>query len=104
MTVRVRALERSSENERGGYVWAGELRIWDNHVLMGWYGAEDQNVRSRGTFFFLLHAQGHFLQGRWTGMTYDGPIVTGWAAIAQSQEEAASIIEQLKDKGATEPA
>jgi hypothetical protein len=94
--IRVRALERSEENTRGGYVWAGELRAWEEHILMGWYAAEDQNVRSRGTFFFVLHSHGTFMEGRWTGMSYDGPIITGWAAIAQTGDEAASIIERLK--------
>lgn len=102
-TVRIRALERSEENVRGGYVWVGELRVWDNHVLMGWYAAEDQNVRSRGTFFFRLHPHGNFMEGRWTGMTYDGPIVSGWAAIAQARDEAASIVERLQRQGASAP-
>ena len=97
-TIQIRALERSEENVRGGYVWSGELRIWDNHVLMGWYMAEDPNVRSKGTFFFVLHAQGNLLEGRWTGTSYDGPIVTGWAGIARTQEDAAGAIEQLKAK------
>jgi transcriptional regulator with XRE-family HTH domain len=104
MTVRIRALERSEENARGGYVWTGELRVWDNHVLMGWYAAEDQNVRSKGTFFFLLHPQGNLLEGRWTGLSFDGPVVSGWAAIAQARDEAASVIERLKSSGALLPA
>jgi hypothetical protein len=95
-TVQIRALERSEENVRGGYVWSGELRIWDNHVLMGWYMAEDPNVRSKGTFFFVLHAHGNLLEGRWTGTSYDGPIVSGWAGIARTREEAAEAIEHLK--------
>jgi hypothetical protein len=101
-TVRIRAIERSEENVRGGYVWTGELRIWDNHVLMGWYAAEDQNVRSKGTFFFVLHPQGHLMEGRWAGTSYDGPIVHGWAGIARDQDEAAAIIERLKDRAASE--
>ena len=59
LTVRIRAMERSEENVGAGYVWAGELRIWDNQVLMGWYASEDENVRVRGTFFYVLHAHGN---------------------------------------------
>src|SRR3954447_12759800 len=33
-TIQIEALERSSENERGGYLWRGELRLWDGQVLM----------------------------------------------------------------------
>jgi transcriptional regulator with XRE-family HTH domain len=104
VTLRIRALKRSEENVRGGYVWAGQLRICDNQVLMGWYTAQDQNVRSRGTFFFVLHAQGNLLEGRWTGTSYDGPIVSGWGSIAQEQDEAAAIIGRLKGRIAPEPA
>ena len=41
--------------EEGGYHWRGELRIWDNEVLMGWYAANDKSVRSKGTMYFALH-------------------------------------------------
>jgi transcriptional regulator with XRE-family HTH domain len=101
LTVRIRALERSQENVHGGYLWAGELRVWENHVLMGWYVAEDQNVRSKGTFFFVLHPQGNLMEGSWTGMSYDGPILSGWAAIAQARDQAESVVERLKSQGAT---
>lgn len=105
LTVRIRALERSQENVHGAYLWAGELRVWEDHVLMGWYVAEDPNVRSKGTFFYVLHTLGNFMEGRWTGMSYDGPIMSGWAAIAQARDQAKSVVERLKSHGATaEPA
>ena len=47
--VQIEALERSAQNERGGYLWRGELRLWDGQVLMGWYAAADGNVLSKGT-------------------------------------------------------
>jgi hypothetical protein len=100
--IRVRALERSEENVRGGYVWAGELRIWDNHVLMGWYASAEPNVRSRGTLFFQLHVQGRRMEGRWIGLSYEGAIVSGWASIARERRESASLVERLKDRGASE--
>ena len=98
LTVRIRAVQRSEENTRGGYVWSGELRIWDNQVLMGWYTAEDENVRSKGTFFFVLHTHGNLLEGSWTGMSYDGPIVTGAGAIAQARDQAVSAVERIRDQ------
>jgi hypothetical protein len=48
-TIRIEALERSSENERGADVWRGELRLWDGQLLMGYYAAADGNIRSKGT-------------------------------------------------------
>jgi transcriptional regulator with XRE-family HTH domain len=94
-TVEIRALERSSENEHGGYLWRGELRLWDEQILMGWYIAADSNVRSKGTMFFVLHAQGEYAEGRWVGLSYDGPMVTGYAALAQSRDEARSVMDRL---------
>ncbi len=93
--IEIQALERSSENPRGGYVWRGELRLWDGQVLIGWYAAADGNVRSKGTMFFMLHPQGEYAEGRWVGLSYDGPIVSGHAALAQSREEVQALIERI---------
>jgi transcriptional regulator with XRE-family HTH domain len=103
MTITIRAIERSQQNVKGGYVWSGELRCWDNRVLMGWYNADEINVRSRGTFFFILHTNGNYMEGRWVGTSYDGPIVTGWAAIARARDQAESIITRLQSQGASAP-
>jgi len=35
--------------DEGRYYWSGELRLWDNEILMGWYAAADGSVRSKGT-------------------------------------------------------
>jgi hypothetical protein len=94
-TIQIEALERSSENERGGYLWRGELRPWDGQVLMGYYAAADGNVRSKGTMFFTLHPQGEYAEGRWVGLSFDGPIISGLAALARTQDEAKTVIERL---------
>ena len=39
-------------------MWRGELRLWDNEILMGWYAADDGSVRSKGTMYFVLHPHG----------------------------------------------
>ena len=93
--IRIEALERSSENERGGYLWRGELRLWDGRVLMGYYAAADGNVRSKGTMFFVLHPQGEFAEGRWVGLSYDGPVITGHAALAPTQEQVQAVMSRL---------
>jgi transcriptional regulator with XRE-family HTH domain len=91
-TIHIEALERSSENERGGYLWRGEMRLWDGQVLTGYYAAADGNVRSKGTMFFVLHPQGEYAEGRWVGLSYDGPIITGHAALARTPEAVQSVI------------
>jgi transcriptional regulator with XRE-family HTH domain len=91
------ALSRGSVTlEEGGYLWRGELRIWDNQILMGWYAADDGSVRSKGTMYFVLHPHGVSMTGRWVGLSYDGLIITGWAATAKSEGEAQALIDSLK--------
>lgn len=93
------ALSRGSVTlEEGGYLWRGELRIWDNEVLMGWYAADDGSVRSKGTMYFVLHPHGINMTGRWVGLSYDGAIVTGWAAMAKSEADARALIGTLKEQ------
>lgn len=93
--MQIEALERSSENERGGYIWRGELRLWDAQVLMGWYAAADGNVRSKGTMFFVLHPQGEYAEGRWVGLSYDGPVISGHGALARTREEVQAVMQRL---------
>jgi len=92
----VQATSRGVEIPEGGYLWRGEFRLWDNEVLMGWYVASEAAVRSKGTLYFVLHPQGLHLRGRWVGMSYDGPIESGWATMAHSEDEAAQLMDGLK--------
>jgi transcriptional regulator with XRE-family HTH domain len=93
-TVQIEALERSAQNERG-YLWRGELRLWDGQVLMGYYAAADGNIRSKGTMYFVLHAQGEYAHGRWVGLSYDGPVISGYATLARTDDEAEAAMRRL---------
>ena len=94
--LQVAATSRGLSDEDGGYLWRGELRLWDNELLMGWYAASDGAVRSKGTMYFVIHAHGIHLLGRWVGLSYDGKIITGWAAMAHDEDEPARLIEGLQ--------
>jgi len=83
----------------GGYYWRGELRLWDNEILMGWYAANDNSVRSKGTLYFVIHPHGQRMIGRWVGLSYDGPLETGWGSIAKTESEARLLIDDLKLQG-----
>ena len=74
------------------------MRLWDNEILMGWYVADEGAVRSKGTMYFVLHQHGNHMTGRWVGLSYDGPIVTGWGAIARTEDQAVSLVNELKEK------
>lgn len=86
------------EFDKGGYLWRGELRLWDNEILMGWYVADEAAVRSKGTMYFVIHQHGLRMTGRWVGLSHDGPIVTGWGAIARTEEEVVDMVRKLKEQ------
>ncbi|HEX5120450.1 MAG TPA: helix-turn-helix transcriptional regulator [Pseudonocardiaceae bacterium] len=94
--IEVHTTTRGIALEDGGYHWHGELRLWDNEVLMGWYAANDGSVRSKGTMYFVLHPHGVNLAGRWVGLTYDGKIMTGWGGMAKTEPDARTVIQELK--------
>jgi transcriptional regulator with XRE-family HTH domain len=96
--IEVETTTRGVSVEEGGYHWRGELRLWDNEVLMGWYAATDGSVRSKGTMYFVLHPHGQRMAGRWVGMSYDGKIVSGWGAMARDTDIATATIQELKDQ------
>jgi hypothetical protein len=54
--------------------------------------------------YFTIHAHGIPLLGRWVGMSYDGKIDTGWAAMAHDGDEAVQLIERLKESNGQVPA
>ena len=93
---------RARPVEEGSYKWRGELRLWDNEALMGWYRSTDEAVRSKGTMYLALHPHGTHGWGRWVGMSYEGPLITGWGAISRDQEQANNVVQQLiETKGAS---
>jgi transcriptional regulator with XRE-family HTH domain len=93
------AVTRGTALEEGGYLWRGELRLWDNEILMGWYAASEAAVRSKGVMFFVLHQHGIHATGRWVGLSYDGPLVTGWGALARTEEDVLAVMDDLKSQG-----
>lgn len=94
----IRALERGLDVQDGGYLWRGQLRLWDNEILMGWYAADDAAIRSKGTLYLVIHAHGQRMQGRWVGLSYDGLVQTGAAAIARTTDDATQLLQELVTK------
>ena len=95
--LRVEATTRGIAVEGGGYLWRGQMRLWDNEIPIGWYAADDQAIRSKGAMYpFVLHPHGQSMTGRWVGLSYDGAIVTGWTSMAKTQEEAQRLMQELK--------
>ena len=94
----IAALRRGAEPEQGGYLWRGQLRLWDNEILIGWYAADDESVRSKGSLYLVIHPQGQQFHGRWTGLSFDGPIQSGWSAFARTEDAAQQLLDDLAVK------
>jgi transcriptional regulator with XRE-family HTH domain len=99
--IQVEAIARGRPVDQGVYLWRGEFRLWDNEILMGWYAATDGSVRSKGTMYFVMHPHGVNMTGRWVGLSYDGNIVTGWAGMAKTEDEARDLVLKLKEQETT---
>ena len=90
--------DRAVPVEEGSYRWQGELRLWDNEALIGWYHSTDAAVRSKGTLYLSLNPHGGCAWGRWVGMSYDGLVVTGLGSIARTEDLAAQAIKEHLDQ------
>lgn len=97
--IRWRASARGRPIAEGGFMWSGELRVWDNEIAMGHYVADDAAVRSKGSVFFRIHPQGRLLVGRWTGLSYDGWLFSGWGVLSRDEDECRATISDLIDEG-----
>lgn len=45
-----------------------------------------------------MHPHGQSMTGRWAGLSYDGQIVTGWAAIAKTEEVVIHVMGELAQR------
>ena len=98
-TLEIVAVTQGAPAEHGGYLWRGEMRVFDNEAVIGWYAAKDGDVRSKGSMYFRLHPHGLHMTGRWVGLSYDGPLVSGWGAIARTEDEVLSLMNGLRASG-----
>ncbi len=46
--------------------------------------------------YFVIHAHGIHLLGRWVGLSYDGKIITGYSAMAHDPDSTVELIGTLK--------
>jgi DNA-binding XRE family transcriptional regulator len=82
-------------HDRPGWLWRGDLTLWDGLLLTGHYAGADGNPRSKGAMFFVLDAEANTAEGRRVGLAYDGAIVSGHAALARDRDAAHAAVERL---------
>ncbi|WP_280219936.1 helix-turn-helix domain-containing protein [Nocardia neocaledoniensis] len=90
---------RARPVEDGSYTWTGELRLFDNESLIGWYVATEGAVRSKGSLYLALHPQGLAMAGSWVGQSAAGLVIRGWGAITRRGELAEPLVDLLRASG-----
>jgi transcriptional regulator with XRE-family HTH domain len=85
----------ATRHDRPGWLWRGDLTLWDGLLLTGHYAGADGNPRSKGAMFFVLDGDDDTAEGRRVGLAYDGAIVSGHAALARDRDAAHAIVERL---------
>lgn len=93
--IEIEAITRGTPLDRGGYMWSGEMKVFDNEALIGFYTATEEAVRSKGSLYFSLHQHGQAATGRWVGLSFDGPIISGWASLARTREDVERLMDEL---------
>jgi hypothetical protein len=94
--IRVSILTHGLSDAEGGL--SGELRLWDNEILMGWYASTEGAIRDKGTMYFVLHPHGRSMAGRWVGLSNDGKVITGYGSMAKEHDGAETVIDRLKQR------
>lgn len=51
--------------------------------------------------YLALHQHGEHAWGRGVGMSYDGVVISGWGAIARTQDVAHKVVRDLIDSERT---
>jgi hypothetical protein len=87
---------RARPVEDGSYSWTGELRLFDNESLIGWYVATEGAVRSKGSMYFALHPQGLAMAGSWVGQSAAGLVIRGWGAITRHPGLSEPLVDLLR--------
>ncbi len=64
--------------------------------LIGWYVGDEGAVRSKGSLYFNIHQHGQHATGRWVGLSHDGPLISGLAAIARTENEVVNLLNELR--------
>jgi transcriptional regulator with XRE-family HTH domain len=95
--IEIEAMARGDEIAKGGYLWKGELRLWDNEILIGWYVAIEGSIRSKGALYYTIHPHGQQITGRWVGLSHDGQVITGWATMGKTQPQAEAAMASLNE-------
>jgi transcriptional regulator with XRE-family HTH domain len=75
--------------------WRGQVQIFNNETLIGWYRPSGGVTRTRQSVFLWLPANGDYLYGRWTGVAANNTIITGWCVLARDEVTSRDVLTRL---------
>ena len=93
--ITIKNLERSPQNSLGGYLWTGELLLYESRILVGSYRSREANKVCTGTLYFLLNRNTTFMNGRWVGCNYDSDFISGYGVLARDLKTAKRKLREL---------
>lgn len=83
----------------GDYVWFGNLRV-DGYSLIGDYRAVELGKPAHGALYLAVSPDRDAALGRWTGLTAEGLLGTGWGVFARSALRSRELLELLVESPA----
>lgn len=94
--VKVKNLEKSLENPRGGYLWDAQMQFFQGKYMMGWYfPLKTENNTSKGIMFFSYHSAKKIFYGKWVGAAFDGDLANGFLVISKDRTESLSELNKI---------
>lgn len=75
--------------------WRGELEIFGDEVLIGWYRPPGRGIRTRMGLFLWIPTSGDYLYGKWTGVAENNTVASGWCVMAREEERSQRVLDEL---------
>lgn len=75
--------------------WRGELQVFRNEVLVGWYRPPAGFSRTRQGVFLWLPTGSDCIYGKWTGVNTNNSVTDGWCVLARDETKAGEVMDQL---------
>lgn len=98
-TVKMRNVQKSIENPKGGYLWESQLQFFHGKSLMGWYfPLKEENITSKGIMFLTYSSAKRIFWGKWVGSSYDGDLSNGFVVISRSKTESLRLLNDVISK------
>lgn len=83
--------------------WRGQLNVYRDEVLIGWYRPPMTGIRTRMGVFLWISAAGDYLHGKWTGVADNNTITSGWCVLARDERRSREILNELVNTGRAHP-